>query len=280
MSRPDLDRMAVDDVATSPERIAAEIHRQLGEIPAPVPIHAIALALGIFEIRERPLNGFEGALVTDAERSDGSILVNSSNGPYRLRYSVAHELADFLCAWHEQTGAGGFQCTRQDMILTGADTRHVKQEAEANRFAIELLAPHRLIARHLKRLPDLEHVVSMAAELEISKAAAARRYVSLHRETLAVVFARDGHLLYAQRGSHFPWLAIKKKRAIRSHLCLTQRKTACPICVKPAAKTGASSASALTSASRFWLRPTATPPCSCIWKTSRMKSNQAAASQS
>ena len=46
-----LDRMAVDDVATDPERIAAEIHRQLGDIDPPVPVDEIARALDIVEIR-------------------------------------------------------------------------------------------------------------------------------------------------------------------------------------------------------------------------------------
>ena len=55
MPHVNLERIEVDDVATSVERIVAEIHRQLGAIDPPVPVYEIARALDIEEIREEPL---------------------------------------------------------------------------------------------------------------------------------------------------------------------------------------------------------------------------------
>lgn len=210
MPLPDLDRMAVDDVAFSVDRIAFEIHRQLGDIAAPVPVDQIACCLGIDDIRERPLDAFEAALVTDPERSGGSILLNSRSGPNRRRYSLAHELGHFLCGWHSQTSDKGFVCSKKDMAIPSGNDVHIRQETEANQFAIELLAPKRLVSRYLSRLPDLEHVLAMNAALEISKTAAARRYVSLHRETLAVVFGHQGFYQYADRGMGFPYININR----------------------------------------------------------------------
>jgi hypothetical protein len=198
----------IEDVATSPERIAAEIHRQLGAVPAPIPVKDIAHALDIVEIRERPLKGFEAALVTGPERDEGLILINTGAGPRRQRYSIAHELGHFLCGWHEEVDAKGFLCTRRDMRLTiGADL-HARQEAEANSFAIELLAPARLMAPYIRRLPELEQVIALSKELHISKAAAARRYIGLHRQPLAVIFASQNRFLYACRHPAFPWLSF------------------------------------------------------------------------
>lgn len=205
-----LERIDIDDVATDPMRIAAEIHRQLGDTPGPVPIHAIARALDIDEIKTRPLQNFEGMLLTKPERDFGTILLNSLGSPQRRNYSLAHELGHFLCGWHIPTHDAGFRCTQHDMASPSGSARHVKQEREANQFAIELLAPPRLVKPYLRRLPDLEHMLSMHVALDISKAAAARRYVELHKERLAVVFAKNSSFIYAVRGSEFPWIGLKE----------------------------------------------------------------------
>ncbi|MER8577648.1 ImmA/IrrE family metallo-endopeptidase [Mesorhizobium sp. M1423] len=205
-----LDRMAVDDVATNPERIVAEIHRQLGDIAPPVPIHEIALALDIDDISEARLGRLEGMLVTETVRDIGAIVVNSSSSYERRRYSVGHELGHFLCQWHVQTQGKLFECSRQDMAQPKGDPVHVRQESEANLFAIELLAPKRFVAPYLNRYPDLEHVLSLHSKLRISKAAAARRYINLHRQRVAAVFAKDGQFQYIERGGDFPYIRLEK----------------------------------------------------------------------
>jgi hypothetical protein len=47
------------------------------------------------------------------------------------------------------------------------DERHVRQEREANVFAIELLAPRSLLKHRLARPADLEHVVAISDERDI-----------------------------------------------------------------------------------------------------------------
>jgi hypothetical protein len=54
----------------------------------------------------------------------------------------------------------------------------------------------------------------MAAELDISREAAARRYAALHEERLAVVFAHKGIARYAEAKIEFPRLSISKGRPI------------------------------------------------------------------
>jgi hypothetical protein len=90
------------------------------------------------------------------------------------------------------------------------------QETEANQFAIELLAPERMVSRYLRGLPELEQVVAMHTKLDISNTAAARRNVKLHKEPLAVVFATDGAFQYADRGPDFPFIDIKKGQLLPS----------------------------------------------------------------
>jgi len=207
-----LDRMALDDVGANPARLAHAIHQQLGEGQGAVPVIEIAKALDIVEIRLEPLTNFEGALITTPERGYGSILVNQRSNGRRRRFTVGHELLHFLSPMHQPTTPGGFRCGRRDMTASQIDSkdRHLRQESEANAFAIELLAPLKRIKRYLHAEPDLEVVLSMSNELDISKEAAARRYVSCHDETLAVVFSRDHRFLYCDKSNSFPWTSLRK----------------------------------------------------------------------
>src|SRR3712207_5591168 len=97
----DLDRMRLEDVGANPERLAEAIHDQLPGIGGAVPVHDIARALDIVEIREEPLTSFEGALITSPEKDRGAILVNALSSPQRRRYTVGHELGHFLNPWHK-----------------------------------------------------------------------------------------------------------------------------------------------------------------------------------
>jgi hypothetical protein len=96
-------------------------------------------------------------------------------------------------------------------MLTSLDARdrHLRQEAEANEFAIELLTPRKLLKSVLRRVPDLADVVALSDRFDVSKEAAARRYVRCHQENLAVVFCRDGFFRYADRGADFPLLSLR-----------------------------------------------------------------------
>jgi Zn-dependent peptidase ImmA (M78 family) len=111
-----LDRMAIEEAGPNPERIAASIHAQLALLSGPVPIHQVAEALDIVEIRQAPLKGLEGALVSAAERDIGLIVVNSASSSQRQRFSVAHELGHFLNPWHKPVEPSErFACRPEDL---------------------------------------------------------------------------------------------------------------------------------------------------------------------
>ena len=207
-----LDRMALDDVGTNPQRIAEAILEQMRYGIGRVPVQQIALALDIIEIRQEKLTNFEGALFTQPERDCGSILVNARSGPRRRRYTIGHELYHFLNSMHRPITQAGFQCTAKDLRTAPSKNkdRHLRQEAEANTFAIELLAPRQRIKGFTLHEADLGHVLDIANEFDISKEAAARRYIALHDEILAVIFSKDSKVLYSDRGKNFPWLCLNK----------------------------------------------------------------------
>ena len=205
-----LDRMAIEDAGPNPGRIAAAIHAQLVLLCGPVPILQIAPALDIVEIRRAPMKGLEGALVSTPERDIGSIVVNSASSSQRQRFSVAHELGHFLNPWHKPIEPSGqFACRPEDMRKSWGKpppeaSRHLIQEAEANRFAIELLAPQKFVRPFLSGIPDLTSVWRLAKTLDLSREASARRYVELHDQPTALVFSVDGVVRYVQRHPDFP----------------------------------------------------------------------------
>ena len=208
-----LDRMEIEEAGPNPERLAAAIHAQLGHKCGPVPVSEIAGALDILDIREHPLVGLEGALVTTSDRNTGAIVVNSQSSPERRRFTLAHELGHFLNLWHEpKHPSGGFSCSRSELRLgwrkgSTSTPRHGVQEFQANRFAIGLLAPFRLVRPLLYGLPDLEKVLKLAERLEISREAAARRYVELHDRPAALVFSAAGVVRYVERQREFPFVS-------------------------------------------------------------------------
>ena len=206
-----LDRMAIEEVGLNPQRLAEAIHDQLARLDGAVPIYEIAAALDIDEIREQPLSNLEAALVTTPERDRGRILLNSRSNRQRRRFSLSHELLHFLNPTHEQTSTDGFHCTPRDMRLSSGDKvadRHRRQESEANSFAIELLTPRYRLKPFLGGTPELAQVVSMAEEFDISREAAARRFVELHPDDLAVVFCKDSRFVYVACGRDFPRLSL------------------------------------------------------------------------
>ena len=154
------------------------------------------------------MTSLEGCLLSDQQKSYGAILVNAASSWRRQRYTIAHELGHFLNERHVPTSDDGFRCTREDMSHPARSGRHLRQEREANSFAIELLAPAKRIQSHLSRAADLEHAIANSEAQDISKEAAVRRYVALHDERLAAAFSVNGRIRYVEKGSHFPHLVV------------------------------------------------------------------------
>lgn len=200
-----LDRIDLADLH-QPTVIANVIHRKLGRIAPPVPVVDIALALGIFEVRTDQFDGFEGMLLTDRVRSSGAILANTRHGRSRTRFTIAHELGHFLMERHELSDGGGFACQAQDMRETGETRRHMRQEAQANQFAIGLLAPLQIFDAVLSDDPDLRDAQRASDLLDISLEASVRRMVDRRPERLAAVWTKDGQVRYVHRQNGFPWI--------------------------------------------------------------------------
>lgn len=215
---PDFDILKRVDLADlhQPSQIANRIHDTIGQVDGSVPVVRIARALDVSKVTIDQFDGFEGMLLTDRRRSEGVILANTSRGDRRARFTVAHELGHFLMERHIPSDATGFRCTAADMRESREVRRHFRQEKEANRFAIELLAPNAAFDAWARIAPDLDHVRRLSARLELSKEATARRYRELHEARMAIVFHRNGTVRYVDRQDEFADLSLRKHSTIPS----------------------------------------------------------------
>jgi Zn-dependent peptidase ImmA (M78 family) len=213
--------MAIEEAGPNSERLAEAILAQLVKSNSAIPIVEIAHALDIFEIHYENLESYEGSLLTTPERDIGSILVNAKSGKPRRRFTIAHELGHYLNWWQKPHDEVGFVCSNKDFrvgnfIAKPALTAHEVQELRANRFAIELLAPKNRIFAISSADPTVADVLRIATQLELSKEAAARRYVELHPGKIAVVFTQNGEVRYAVKSSKCSNLAIRTGQRLLS----------------------------------------------------------------
>lgn len=225
-----LDRMAIEEAGPNSERLADAIHLQLGPLKGSVQLTDIATALNIIEIRYAPLLSFEGGLLTTPERRNGSILINSSSRPERQRFTLAHELGHYLNVWHEPPDEGGFMCKSEEVkfgkfFAKQGLSQHEVQELQANQFAIELIAPKARITALSNDDASVKDVLRIATELELSKEAAARRYVELHPGKIAVVFTQNGEVKYSATSPSSQRLAVRKGARLLSTLTRQPRQT-------------------------------------------------------
>jgi Zn-dependent peptidase ImmA (M78 family) len=195
-----------------PTDIVSEIFRQNPQLPIPVPISEIAQAAGIYEIQYRPLDGLEGALVANTEKTQGIIVVNNRPRPHRQKFTLGHELGHFMIPRHNHEMA----CNLADLTTKENPSLNRLQriELEANAFAAELLMPTIAMRAfgNFESEPSMEGLIKLAEHLDVSFEACANRYVYIHPDPIAVVFSHNGIVRYNCRDERkFPfWITPGK----------------------------------------------------------------------
>jgi Zn-dependent peptidase ImmA (M78 family) len=208
-------RRAVSDSSnsSSPEALANGIIEHYGPALAiPVPVQNIAEAVGISEITPMTTSDFEGLLITDANKTKGTIAYNANSIIERRRFTIAHEIGHFLLPFHGVKA----QCAKGDLgIIRSADERRAR-EAEANRLAAALLLPEKQFRADIRRLgkPETAHILKLAARYQTSKEATARRYTELSDDPCAIVFSRDGQVRSYCKSNGFPRITAVQKKSL------------------------------------------------------------------
>ncbi len=157
------------------------------------------------EVREP---GYTACLVRPAPDSLAGIILAPGQSHGRRRFSIAHELGHYHIPTHKNRATGW--CGDADMTA-GAQGVQV-HEREANDFAAELLMPRLLFSRDARdRDPNFREIGELSARdmYDVSRTAAALRYVEVTRSRCSLVFARDGIIEWVAKSKDFvyriPW---------------------------------------------------------------------------
>ncbi len=208
-----LDLMELADF-TNPKKIVREILNQNPDIKLPIPLEEIASAAGISDIRYQTLDGLEGALVANKEKSEGIIAINSNTIPSKQRFTLGHELGHFLIPSHGHK----MQCTVKDLSKkTSSKSKILDIEAEANVFSSQLLMPPQLLTKRglLDASPNVSNIIQLKDICDVSFQACANNYINIHGDYLAVVYSHNNIIKYGLNADANPlWLNADRGKAL------------------------------------------------------------------
>lgn len=165
--------------------------------PGHIDLDAIANDHGV-TVRYRHLDGCEARLLV---RGDQAIIsVNSGSVEGRQRFSLAHELAHWIC----DRKTGTFLCAKEDIGPQNSEAKSV--EAHANGFASQLILPSYLIDPWMqKKRINLETASAIAKDFNASLTAAAIKLVKRATTAACVACHNQSKLVWFQKSSSFPF---------------------------------------------------------------------------
>lgn len=164
--------------------------------PGHIELEALANLHGAM-VFYRPLEGCEARLVVNGDR--GAISINSTSTEGRQRFSLAHELAHWIC----DRKTGSFLCAKDDIGPQNAVARSV--EADANSFASQLILPSYLVDPRIQSKPvTLDIAGELAKDFNASLTAAAIKLVNRSEMPAFVVCHNQSRSLWFRRSAQFP----------------------------------------------------------------------------
>ena len=144
----------------------------------------------------RALCGCEARLVASAERA--VISVNPSPYPGRQRFSLAHELAHWLC----DRNTGSFLCATEIIGPQNAEAKSV--EAHANAYASQLILPDYLVVPWAEgKRANLDVAKALAEDFKASLTAAAIKLAKRTTLPACIVCHNQRRLVWHQRNAAF-----------------------------------------------------------------------------
>ncbi|ATW05723.1 ImmA/IrrE family metallo-endopeptidase [Sphingorhabdus sp. YGSMI21] len=151
----------------------------------------------ILAIKEAEVENFEGALCP--VRDKWAILYNPGiTSPGRVNFTLAHELGHYLV--HRHKSPGGFECGEQQLAGLDRNAARKAMEQEADEFASHILMPTHDFDRQIRRADfTFDLLENCVSRYDVSRTAAALKWVDRTSECAAVVAATNGFVLWNWR---------------------------------------------------------------------------------
>ena len=164
--------------------------------PSHIDLVAIANDHGA-SVVHRHLDGCEARLVASGDRA--VISVNSTSYKGRQRFSLAHELAHWIC----DRKTGSFLCATGEVGPQNAEAKSV--EAYANGFASQLILPDYLAMPWIEgKRATLDVASALAKDFNASLTAAAIKLAKKSANSTCVACHSQSNLIWFQKNQAFP----------------------------------------------------------------------------
>lgn len=176
-------------------------------------------------IEEVLLNGLLGRILYNDEI--GLIQVDKSIKNEGLkRFTIAHEMGHFFLSKNSQINKHG--CSYNSL---GSYSENKDHEAEANRFAAELLMHKPWFIKFTNNIPVcLDLIKLISQEFNVSLTAAAIRYAEIGQYPIAVIMSKDNAVQWSFINGNFPYKYLPVGRQVsrdsNAHNCFNNIETA------------------------------------------------------
>jgi Zn-dependent peptidase ImmA (M78 family) len=191
LEREHRDRLQAAALLSKAERVARRFLDEAGVTEPPISPYEVARMHGLL-VTEQAAKGCDGCVLIEGDSA--AVLVNAAiESEERRRFTVAHELG------HVALHGDLLQFRREalDEIERETDSGI---EAEANAFASELLMPAEFVDREFARqVPSFSVAEGMQTRFRVSFTAAALRLVKRSHHSCALVFTKDGTVVWVAR---------------------------------------------------------------------------------
>lgn len=187
-----------------------------GQCEVPVPLIKIAEEEMINVICDDYGNSsFDGLTWFESETEEFYIHLNTNherkNDPATTkgRFTLAHELGHYFIPSHRQgLISGDLKPHGSINYITNQSAWQIERDADA--FASVLLMPTRSFKEFIKgRSFNFGVIEDLAARYNVSKSAAALRYVGIGHTPIMVVYAVDGKIRWISRSESFPFWRLR-----------------------------------------------------------------------
>lgn len=164
--------------------------------PSHIDLEAIAHYRGA-EVVYRHLCGCAARLVSAGDKA--VISVGLGTYPGRQRFSLAHELAHWIC----DKGQGSFRCANEDIGPQNAEAKNI--EAYANVYASQLILPSYLVDPWLDgKRSNLDTAKALGNDFEASLTASAIKVARRAQTQTCVVCHSQTRRVWNQKSLAFP----------------------------------------------------------------------------
>lgn len=147
--------------------MAARLIERLKSSP-PIDVETICSGLGVLTFKSFPIEIDGLCLDLKVSGKRPKVWVSKNTPPVRRRFTIAHEIGHIIIPWHTGTIVDDI-----DIPHSGERGRYREMEAEANRFAAELLMPSAWtigISERSDHVAGLMHTIHQVANVSLPAA--------------------------------------------------------------------------------------------------------------